>query len=107
MPNPQNHLDQIIDWRYWGGQKALTAAQAAQLMVGIRPDLSTHERSEPALRPLLAYASKIYKFAQSKGIRELPMFKWVAWGNMHRISIHPMFALKAIESEMASSNLGS
>lgn len=106
MPNSQSFSDQIVDWRYWATKNALSAAQAAQLMVGISPDLTSSERAEPALKPLLTYATKIYKFAQSKGLRELPMFKWVAWGNMHRIKMHPMFALKAIEKEMSNSGQG-
>jgi hypothetical protein len=106
MPIPQSYSDQIVDWRYWSEKKNLSAAQAAQLMVGVNPDLTSSERTEPALKPLLAYATKIFKFAQSKGMREQPMFKWVAWGNTHRINIHPMFALKAIEREMATSNQG-
>lgn len=107
MPTSQSFSDQAVDWRYWATKNYLSAAQAAQLMVGISPDLTNSERADPALKPLLNYAIKIYKFAQSKGIRELPIFKWVSWGNNHRIKIHPMFALKAIEKEMANSDQGS
>jgi hypothetical protein len=106
MHIPHGTSDQVVDWRYWSEKRTLSAAQAAQLMTGLSPDLTSSERAELNIKPLLAYATKIFKFAQSKGIRELPMFKWLQWGNVSKIKIHPMFALKAIEKEMESSNKG-
>ncbi len=89
--------DQPVNWKYWSAMKTLSAGDAAQLMVGINPDLPAN-KVPPAQ---LAYAQKIYRLAKGQEIAAMPIFKWLEWANGFNFKIHPLFALKAIEAEMA------
>ena len=75
----------------------LSASDAAQLMVGINPETPASHINPGHL----AYAKKIFKLAANQNKPPAPIFKWLEWANSIGFKIHPIFALKAIESTMS------